>query len=162
MFLWAQLEIQLGIVCATAPSLRVFFRRFLSNNSLSRKLGSRMSSGQSERGRSLAQGSIKISSTEGDRPIIALRSMSVEVAKRVTFLAKGKSDKKPLDKAGQSASDEQGCSPTSSNKKLTRYTHEDQPVALQQIEDKMPDAYEEVTARPQDCTCDVTSWSEAL
>ena len=30
VFIWAQLELQLGIMCATAPALRVFFRRYLS------------------------------------------------------------------------------------------------------------------------------------
>lgn len=30
VFVWAQLEIQLGIMCASAPALRVFFRSYLS------------------------------------------------------------------------------------------------------------------------------------
>ena len=30
VFIWAQLELQLGIICASLPALRVFFRRYLS------------------------------------------------------------------------------------------------------------------------------------
>lgn len=30
VFVWSQLELQLGIMCASAPALRVFFRRYLS------------------------------------------------------------------------------------------------------------------------------------
>jgi hypothetical protein len=39
LFVWAQFELQVGIMCASAPALRVFFRRYLgttqgsSNNS---------------------------------------------------------------------------------------------------------------------------------
>jgi hypothetical protein len=29
LFVWAQIELQAGIICASAPSLRVFFRRYL-------------------------------------------------------------------------------------------------------------------------------------
>ena len=29
LFVWAQIELQAGIMCASAPSLRVFFRRYL-------------------------------------------------------------------------------------------------------------------------------------
>lgn len=29
LFVWAQFELQAGIICASAPSLRVFFRRYL-------------------------------------------------------------------------------------------------------------------------------------
>ena len=35
VFIWAQLELELGIMCASLPALRVFFRKFLSG-SLSR------------------------------------------------------------------------------------------------------------------------------
>lgn len=31
IFVWAQLELQLAIICASAPALRVFFRRYLSD-----------------------------------------------------------------------------------------------------------------------------------
>jgi len=30
VFVWSQLELQLGIMCASAPALRVFFRKYLS------------------------------------------------------------------------------------------------------------------------------------
>jgi hypothetical protein len=29
LFVWAQFELQVGIMCASAPALRVFFRRYL-------------------------------------------------------------------------------------------------------------------------------------
>ena len=32
LFAWAQVELQLGIICASAPSLHVFFRRCLSKS----------------------------------------------------------------------------------------------------------------------------------
>lgn len=32
LFVWAQLELQLGIMCASAPALRVFFRRYLGGS----------------------------------------------------------------------------------------------------------------------------------
>ena len=32
LFAWAQVELQLGIICASAPSLHVFFRRCLSSS----------------------------------------------------------------------------------------------------------------------------------
>lgn len=32
LFVWAQFELQVGIMCASAPALRVFFRRYLSGS----------------------------------------------------------------------------------------------------------------------------------
>lgn len=32
LFVWAQFELQVGIMCASAPSLRVFFRRYLGGS----------------------------------------------------------------------------------------------------------------------------------
>jgi hypothetical protein len=40
LIVWAQLELQLGIMCASAPSLRSFFRRYLGGSLSSRALGS--------------------------------------------------------------------------------------------------------------------------
>lgn len=31
LFVWAQFELQVGIMCASAPALRVFFRRYLGS-----------------------------------------------------------------------------------------------------------------------------------
>jgi hypothetical protein len=36
LFIWAQFELQAGIMCASAPALRVFFRHYLGNLSSSR------------------------------------------------------------------------------------------------------------------------------
>jgi hypothetical protein len=36
LFVWAQFELQVGIMCASAPSLRVFFRRYLGGSLASR------------------------------------------------------------------------------------------------------------------------------
>ena len=33
LFVWAQFELQVGIMCASAPALRVFFRRYLGGTS---------------------------------------------------------------------------------------------------------------------------------
>jgi hypothetical protein len=33
LFVWAQFELQVGIMCASAPALRVFFRHYLGGNS---------------------------------------------------------------------------------------------------------------------------------
>jgi hypothetical protein len=35
VFVWAQFELQVGIMCASAPSLRVFFRRYLGGTQAS-------------------------------------------------------------------------------------------------------------------------------
>lgn len=35
LFVWAQFELQVGIMCASAPSLRVFFRRYLGGSQTS-------------------------------------------------------------------------------------------------------------------------------
>jgi hypothetical protein len=35
VFVWAQFELQVGIMCASAPTLRVFFRRYLSGTQAS-------------------------------------------------------------------------------------------------------------------------------
>jgi hypothetical protein len=40
LIVWAQLELQLGIMCASAPSLRSFFRRYLGGSLSSRATGS--------------------------------------------------------------------------------------------------------------------------
>jgi hypothetical protein len=40
LIVWAQLELQLGIMCASAPSLRGFFRRYLGGSMASRALKS--------------------------------------------------------------------------------------------------------------------------
>lgn len=37
LFVWAQIELQAGIMCASAPSLRVFFRRYLGGSTNSRR-----------------------------------------------------------------------------------------------------------------------------
>lgn len=37
LFVWAQIELQAGIMCASAPSLRVFFRRYLGGSTTSRR-----------------------------------------------------------------------------------------------------------------------------
>jgi hypothetical protein len=37
LFVWAQIELQAGIICASAPALRVFFRRYLGGSTGSRK-----------------------------------------------------------------------------------------------------------------------------
>jgi hypothetical protein len=36
LFVWAQFELQVGIMCASAPSLRIFFRRYLGASTASR------------------------------------------------------------------------------------------------------------------------------
>ena len=35
VFVWAQFELQVGIMCASAPTLRVFFRRYLGGSQAS-------------------------------------------------------------------------------------------------------------------------------
>jgi hypothetical protein len=35
LFVWAQFELQVGIMCASAPALRVFFRRYLGGSQAS-------------------------------------------------------------------------------------------------------------------------------
>lgn len=47
VFVWSQLEIQLAIICASAPALRVFFRRYLSD-----PISRAINSGRSTSGRS--------------------------------------------------------------------------------------------------------------
>jgi hypothetical protein len=42
LIVWAQLELQLGIMCASAPSLRGFFNRYLGGSMASRASGSRI------------------------------------------------------------------------------------------------------------------------
>jgi hypothetical protein len=37
LFVWAQIELQAGIICASAPALRVFFRRYLGGGTSSKR-----------------------------------------------------------------------------------------------------------------------------
>lgn len=48
IFVWAQLELQLAIICASAPALRVFFRKYLSDP-LSRALNTAKNAGSAIR-----------------------------------------------------------------------------------------------------------------
>lgn len=65
VFIWAQLEVQLSLICASAPALRVFFRKYLSDPVLraitsgrsnsrrgSRRTSQRLTEDSSNRGKS--------------------------------------------------------------------------------------------------------------
>jgi hypothetical protein len=130
LIVWAQLELQLGIMCAAAPSLRVFFRRYLGNSSASRAF---KSAGRSE-GRATPGGGNTLTSFAGaDKTITVVRSTSVTVADPGTIHANRKPFEESLDTVAESASDVRAWSPTPSKERLTRYSHEDEPIALQDM-----------------------------
>jgi hypothetical protein len=52
--IWAQFELQAGIICASAPALRVFFRRYLGGG------GGGGGNGDSRRSRTNASGTITV------------------------------------------------------------------------------------------------------
>lgn len=141
--LWAQLELQLGIMCAAAPSLRVFFRRYLGNSSASRAFKSGGKSG----GRATPGFGNTLDSVGADKSITVVRSTSVTVAEPGSFSANRKPFEESLDTVGESASEDRGWSPTPSKERLTRYSHEEDPIALQDMAWRNPGRLRESGSR---------------
>lgn len=134
LFLWAQLELQLGIMCAAAPSLRVFFRRYLGNSSASRAF---KSGGRSGGHATPAMGNTLTSSTGPDKSITVIRSTSVTIKDGGDLSASKKPFEDSLDTIGES-SEGRGWSPTPSKERLTRYSNEEDSIALQDMAWKNP------------------------
>lgn len=116
LFVWAQVELQIGIMCASAPSLRVFFRRYLGGSSKSRAYNS---GGRATPGLTNTAGS----SFQPDKSITVVRSTSI------TFghdQGDNSANKKPfeesLDTIGEAVSEDRAS--TLSKEHLTRYSHE--------------------------------------
>jgi hypothetical protein len=135
LLVWAQVELQLGIMCASAPSLRVFFRRYLGNSASSRafKSGGRATP---------ALGNTLNSSVGPDKPdktITVVRSTSVTVNDQIQndMNANRKPWEESLDTVGESLEEGRGWSPTPSKERLTRDSHEE-PIALQDMNYKLP------------------------
>lgn len=137
LLVWAQLELQLGIMCATAPSLRVFFRRYLGNSSASRAFKSGLSGGKSGGQATPGQNTL-VSSAGPDKTITVVRSTSVTVADPGNLSANRKPFEESLDTVGESGSEDRGWSPTPSKERLTRYSHEEESIAMQDMAWKNP------------------------
>lgn len=133
LFVWAQLELQLGIMCAAAPSLRVFFRRYLGGSFASRAY-------KSTRGETPAPGTSTFgteSVSKPDKSITVVRSTSV------TFNEDQGANKpqfeSSLDTVGESEIEQRNnWSPTPSKECLTRYSHEDD-IPMNDMSWKHPD-----------------------
>lgn len=147
LFLWAQLELQLGIMCAAAPSLRVFFRRYLGNSSASRAFKSGLSGGKSGGRATPGYGNTLTSVGGGDKSITVVRSTSVTVAEPGAYSSNRKQFDGSLDTVGESGSDDRSWSPTPSKERLTRYSHEEDPIALQDMAWRHPGRLRESGSR---------------
>ena len=118
-------------MCAAAPSLRVFFRRYLGSSSASRAFVSGLSGGKSG-GRATPGGTLT-SFAGADKTITVVRSTSVTVADPGTVHANRKPFEETLDTVGESAGDSRAWSPTPSKERLTRYSNEEEQIALQDM-----------------------------
>lgn len=130
LFIWAQLELQLGIMCAAAPSLRVFFRRYLGNSFASRAYKS--TRGETPGPLTKNTQNTGVSSVDqADKSITVIRSTSV------TFNHDEPTNKKAfsesLDTIGETDSQDRNWSPTPSKERLTRYSHEEDYIALKDM-----------------------------
>lgn len=132
LFVWAQLELQLGIMCASAPSLRVFFRRYLGGSSKSRAYNS---GGRATPGLTNTAGS----SFQPDKSITVVRSTSITFGHNQDDIS---ANKKPfeesLDTIGEAVSEDRAS--TMSKEHLTRYSHEHgrDGIAMQDMPQKPP------------------------
>jgi hypothetical protein len=125
-------------MCAAAPSLRVFFRRYLGNSSASRAFKSGLSGGKSG-GRATPGHGSTLNSVGGDK--------SITVAEPGTFSMNHKQFDGSLDTVGESGSEDRAWSPTPSKERLTRYSHEEDPIALQDMAWRHPGRVRESGAR---------------
>lgn len=123
LFVWAQFELQVGIMCASAPSLRIFFRRYLGGSLHSRN------------------------DTQNRSAITVQRDTTV------TFNA---NPPPPLPGAGKndlemhvhsaSVSEDSLPSPTRSQERLTRYSHEEDSYVMSDMSWKDPAAQQQSRA----------------
>lgn len=124
LFVWAQFELQAGIMCASAPALRVFFRRYLGVSSASRS-GTRGTGSTPMPGKSLAT----------DKSITVVRDTQVTFDKRGDDQAPdGGVRVVEFDKVSEE--DVKAWSPNRSQERLTRYSHEEDAFALTDLRGK--------------------------
>lgn len=132
LIVWAQLELQLGIMCASAPSLRVFFRHYLGGSASSRAF----KSGKSGRGTpSLGNsiGNTLASASHQDKSITVVRSTIVDYNQKENALAVNKKPfESSLDTTRETVSEHRNCSPTPSREHLTRPST-DESIPMQDI-----------------------------
>lgn len=133
LFLWAQLELQLGIMCAAAPSLRVFFRRYLGNSSASRAF----KSGGKSTGRGTPGPTTLGSSVGPDKSITVVRTTHVTSNDGSDLHTNKKPFEESLDTVGES-SDGRAWSPTPSKERLTRKSEDEDAIAMQDMTWKNP------------------------
>jgi hypothetical protein len=134
-------------MCAAAPSLRVFFRRYLGNSSASRAFKSGLSGGKSGGRATPGYGNTLTSVGGGDKSITVVRSTSVTVAEPGVYSSNRKQFDGSLDTVGESGSDDRSWSPTPSKERLTRYSHEEDPIALQDMAWRHPGRLRESGSR---------------
>ena len=130
-------------MCAAAPSLRVFFRRYLGNSSASRAFKSGPSGGKSGGRATPGVGNTLDSVGGADKSITVVRSTSVIVGEPIASSANRKQFEGSLDTVGESGSDYRGWSPTPSKERLTRYSHEEDPIAMQDMAWRHPERLRE-------------------
>jgi hypothetical protein len=87
-------------MCAAAPSLRVFFRRYLGNSSASRAFKSGLSGGKSGGRATPGYGNTLTSVGGGDKSITVVRSTSVTVAEPGAYSSNRKQFDGSLDTVG--------------------------------------------------------------
>lgn len=133
LIVWAQVELQLGIMCASAPSLRVFFRRYLGVSAASRAL----KSGKSGRGTpSLgnSMGNTLASASPQDRSITVVRSTFVDYDQKENDLVMNKKPfESSLETTRETASGHRTVSPTPSKEHLTRPSTDGESIPMQNI-----------------------------
>lgn len=120
LFVWAQFELQVGIMCASAPALRVFFRRYLSPTT---------------------QGSSNVTgNTAQSKSIAVTRDTTVDFERNAAVARElEKKQYYELHDLGVNNSDEglggDGLSTNSRAKErdLTRYSHEEELIAKTRI-----------------------------
>jgi len=116
LFVWAQFELQVGIMCASAPTLRVFFRRYLG--------GGQTSSGESQ-GTAVRRKSLAVFRDTTREPVGSDSSRGRSLEKK-EFL-----ELRDLGPTGsEDVGDEFSMSDRVRDRDLTRYSHEEDMVQL--------------------------------
>ena len=116
LFAWAQFELQVGIMCASAPALRVFFRRYL---------------GGSQNSRNLPSGTHRSA-------ITVVRDTTVTTANRDLSAGSSPDIKNEPNVFRRSVSEESLPTSTRSEARLTRYSHEADAYAMNDMSWKDP------------------------
>jgi hypothetical protein len=118
LFVWAQFELQVGIMCASAPALRVFFRRYLG--------GSQVSNSDDSQG-TVRKRSITVMETTAPAPVTAGPAVR----------SREKQEFHELQDLGTPVSEDGGDGLSMASRvrerDLTRYSHEEDMVQMSRL-----------------------------